>query len=119
MSVVGATAALYGCGGGGNGGKTYMEEDDTVSVPDITETPIISSIPNDCGGGCITKYYVADGVVKRIVTDEREDKDIDKGDRPQMRACVRCRSRKQSFYRSDRIMYPLKQTGERGRPFRV
>lgn len=114
MSTVGATAALYGCGGGGDGGKTYMEEDDTVAVPDIKETAIISSIPNDCGGGCITKYYVADGVIKRIVTDEREDLDIDNGDRPQMRACIRCRSRKQSFYRSDRLMYPLKQTGERG-----
>ncbi|ADD67001.1 molybdopterin oxidoreductase [Denitrovibrio acetiphilus DSM 12809] len=112
-SAAGAAAALYGCGGGG-GGKTYMEEDDTLEVPEIKEEAVISSIPNDCGGGCITKYYVADGVIKRIVTDEREDLAIDKGDRPQLRACVRCRSRKQSFYRNDRVMYPLKQTGERG-----
>ncbi|MGE4266776.1 MAG: molybdopterin-dependent oxidoreductase [Deferribacterales bacterium] len=112
-SVAGATAALYGCGGGG-GGKTYMEEDETVEVPKITEKPVISCIPNDCGGGCITKHYVKDGVIKRIVTDESDDLDLDNGDKPQFRACVRCRSRRQSFYRSDRVLYPLKQTGERG-----
>ncbi|GAB1535360.1 molybdopterin-dependent oxidoreductase [Geovibrio sp. ADMFC3] len=116
VSAVGATAAVYGCGGSGDGGKTYMEEDEEnrPSAPAITETAIISCIPNDCGGGCITKHYVKDGVIKRIVTDEREDLDMNNGDKPQFRACVRCRSRRQSFYRKDRVLYPLKQTGERG-----
>ncbi|MCD8492457.1 MAG: twin-arginine translocation signal domain-containing protein, partial [Geovibrio sp.] len=115
VSAVGATAAVYGCGGSGSGGKTYMEEDEDnrPSAPEITETAIISCIPNDCGGGCITKHYVKDGVIKRIVTDEREDLDMNNGDKPQFRACVRCRSRRQSFYRKDRVLYPLKQTGER------
>jgi len=112
-SVAGATAALYGCGGGG-GGKTYMEEDDTVEVPKITETVIAGGTPHNCGGRCVSRYYVKDGVVKRIVTDERDDVSIADGDNPQYRSCVRCHSRKQWFYRNDRILYPLKQTGNRG-----
>ncbi|WP_303852735.1 molybdopterin-dependent oxidoreductase [Seleniivibrio woodruffii] len=112
-SVAGATAALYGCGGGG-GGKTYMEEDETLEVPKITEDVIAGGTPHNCGGRCVSKYYVKDGVVKRIVTDERPDKSIAQGDDPQYRSCVRCHSRKQWFYRKDRILYPLKQTGNRG-----
>jgi len=113
-SAVGATAALYGCGGGSSGGKTYMEEDTTLDVPKITETVISGGTPHNCGGRCVSRYYVKDGVVKRIVTDEREDKPLNNGDDPNYRSCVRCRSRKQWFYRNDRILYPLKQTGQRG-----
>jgi len=112
-SVAGATAALYGCGGGG-GGKTYMEEDDTVEVPKISEKVVAGGTPHNCGGRCQSRYYVKDGVVKRIVTDEKPDLPIGGGDDPQYRSCVRCRSRKQWFYRNDRLLYPLKQTGNRG-----
>ncbi|GAB1536935.1 molybdopterin-dependent oxidoreductase [Geovibrio sp. ADMFC3] len=116
VSAVGATAAVYGCGGSGSGGKTYMEEDEEnrPSAPSITETVIMGATPHNCGGRCVSKYYVKDGVVKRITTDERGDKGISNGDDPEYRSCVRCRSRKQWFYRNDRLLYPLKQTGERG-----
>ena len=112
-SVAGATAALYGCGGGG-GGKTYMEEDTTVEVPKITEKVVAGATPHNCGGRCQSRYYVKDGVIKRIVTDEKPDLPIGGGDDPQYRSCVRCRSRREWFYRNDRLMYPLKQTGNRG-----
>ncbi|TCK63269.1 molybdopterin-dependent oxidoreductase [Seleniivibrio woodruffii] len=114
-SVAGATAALYGCGGGG-GGKTYMEEDTTVEVPKITERAVMGSTPHNCGGRCSSKYYIKDGVVKRIVTDENPDNNSlgTTANDPQRRSCVRCRSRKQWFYRQDRLLYPLKQTGNRG-----
>lgn len=114
-SAAGAAAALYGCGGGK--GKTYMEEDTTVEVPEITEKVIAGAAPHNCGGRCVTRVYVKDGVIKRIVTDETPDVNLVDGngkDKPQMRACIRCRSNKQRFYRKDRIRYPLKQTGQRG-----
>jgi len=115
-SAVGATAALYGCGGGSSSGKTYMDEDDTVDVPKITESIVPGSTPHNCGGRCVSRYYIKDGVVKRIVTDETTDYNAlgSTSNDPQRRSCVRCRSRKQWFYRNDRLLYPLKQTGERG-----
>ncbi|MCD8492867.1 MAG: molybdopterin-dependent oxidoreductase [Geovibrio sp.] len=66
---------------------------------------------------CVTKAYVKDGVIKRFVTDETPDLNIVNGeseDLPQMRACIRCRANTQRFYRNDRVLYPLKQTGNRG-----
>ncbi|QAR34003.1 twin-arginine translocation signal domain-containing protein [Geovibrio thiophilus] len=119
VSAVGATAAVYGCGGSGDGGKTYMEEDEEnrLTPPAITETVVAGAAPHNCGGRCVTKAYVKDGVIKRFVTDETPDLNIVNGeseDLPQMRACIRCRSNTQRFYRNDRVLYPLKQTGERG-----
>ncbi|GAB1536931.1 dimethyl sulfoxide reductase subunit A [Geovibrio sp. ADMFC3] len=118
VSAVGATAAVYGCGGSGDGGKTYMEEDEEnrPTPPSITETTIMSSTPHNCGGRCVSKYYMKDGAIKRIVTDESEETNAlgTTANDPQRRSCVRCRSRKQWFYRKDRLLYPLKQTGARG-----
>jgi anaerobic dimethyl sulfoxide reductase subunit A len=119
VSAVGATAAVYGCGGSGDGGKTYIEEDEEsrLTPPAITETVVPGAAPHNCGGRCVTKAYVKDGVIKRFVTDETPDHNLVDGmgkDMPQMRACIRCRSNTQRFYRGDRLLYPLKQMGERG-----
>ncbi|WP_022849609.1 molybdopterin-dependent oxidoreductase [Limisalsivibrio acetivorans] len=118
VSAAGATAAVYGCGGDGDAGRTYMEEDEASrpTPPEISGTTVMGATPHNCGGRCVSKYYIEEGVVKRIVTDENEDvNDLGTTNNdPQRRSCVRCRSRKQWFYRQDRLMYPLKQTGERG-----
>ncbi|NTW99266.1 MAG: molybdopterin-dependent oxidoreductase [Geobacteraceae bacterium] len=113
MGAAGATVTLYGCSGG-SGGKTLLEDNSNLTPPKITESIIMGSTPHNCGGRCVSKYFVKDGVIKRIVTDERTDLDMSHGDDPQYRSCVRCRSRRQWFYRSDRLMYPLKQTKSRG-----
>jgi len=112
-----AAAALYGCGGDGDGPSAQF--DDSISppaVPQVTGEVVAGAAPHNCGGRCVTKAYVEDGVVKRLVTDERPDKNIidNTGDSPQFRACVRCRSHKGVLYRADRLNKPLKQTGARG-----
>lgn len=118
MAAVGTTAALYGCGSGGDGAKSYIETDAMPTPPEITGSVVPGAAPHNCGGRCVTKVYVENGTIKRIVTDETPDENlIDSGgtvDKPQMRACVRCRSNRQRFYRSDRILKPLKQMRERG-----
>ncbi|TYB32480.1 MAG: molybdopterin-dependent oxidoreductase [Flexistipes sinusarabici] len=119
MTAIGATAAIYGCGGDGSGGQTYLEESEETrpTAPEISGTVVPGAAPHNCGGRCVTKAYVENGVIKRFVTDERPDENLIDGngeDHPQLRACVRCRSNLQRFYRSDRILTPLKQTGERG-----
>lgn len=59
-----------------------------------------------CGGECLLKVHVKDGVITRIETDDGPD--------PQIRACLRGRSYRQRVYDPGRILYPLKRTGERG-----
>ena len=115
VGVAGATASLYGCGGSG-GPKSYLEETSNLTPPKITESVVPGATPHNCGGRCVSRYYIKDGVVKRIVTDEHTEVNAfgTAANDPQRRSCVRCHSRKQWFYRNDRILYPLKQTKSRG-----
>ncbi|XOB63866.1 molybdopterin-dependent oxidoreductase [Deferribacteres bacterium DY0037] len=115
MSATAASATLAGCGGGGSGAKTYFEDTDTNLNPaEITGKVVRGSTPHNCGGGCISKFYVEDGVVKRITTDEdTTDGDVFEG-KAQIRSCLKCRAKTEWWYRNDRLTKPLKQTKERG-----
>ncbi|MFP4489718.1 MAG: DMSO/selenate family reductase complex A subunit [Bacteroidales bacterium] len=66
---------------------------------------------HNCGGKCLLKVYVKDGVITRIETDDRQGDDISD---PQLRACIRGRSYRKRQYHPDRLKYPLLRTGERG-----
>ena len=70
------------------------------------ERVVITSCPHDCGGRCILKVHVADGVITRIETDD--------GEEPQLRACLRGRAYRQRVYDPLRVKFPMKRTGKRG-----
>ncbi len=70
------------------------------------EQVISTACASHCGGSCILKVHVKDGVITRIETDDGED--------PQFRACLKGRAYRQRVYAPDRILYPLKRVGERG-----
>jgi anaerobic dimethyl sulfoxide reductase subunit A len=59
-----------------------------------------------CGGSCLLKVHVKDGVITRIETDDE--------DAPQLRACLRGRAYRQRVYAPDRLKYPMKRVGARG-----
>lgn len=67
---------------------------------------VITSCPHDCGGRCVLKLHVQDGVITRIESDT--------GEEPQLRACARGRAYRQRVYAPDRLQYPLQRVGERG-----
>ncbi len=56
------------------------------------------------------KAYVEDGIIKRLDTDDRLSSEND----PQLRACMRCRAYLGRLYHPGRLMFPLKQTKQRG-----
>ena len=62
----------------------------------------------DCGGRCPLRMYVKDGIIQRIETDDHENVD------EQLRACWRGRAYRHWIYHQDRLLYPMKRTGERG-----
>ena len=70
------------------------------------EEVVITTCDSHCGGTCIFKVHVKDGIVTRIETDD--------GKEPQFRACVKGRAYRQRIYAPDRLKYPLKRVGERG-----
>ncbi|WP_223820789.1 DMSO/selenate family reductase complex A subunit [Bacillus sp. S3] len=98
---------------GGIGTKMLVErKEGTKIVNAIDSEKIIStcSITN-CGGRCVIKAHVKDGVVMRISTDTQSSGDLSV---PPLRACVRGRNYRNMLYHPDRLKYPMKRTGKRG-----
>ena len=64
--------------------KNYSEENKGVvekKSSDNGEKAVMTVCNSHCGGQCLLKVYVKDGVITRIETDE--------GEEPQLRACVK------------------------------
>ena len=66
---------------------------------------------HNCGGRCLLRVYVRNGVVVRIDGDDRAGDSLDD---PQLRACVRGRAYRRRQEHPDRLKYPLKRVGKRG-----
>jgi len=66
---------------------------------------------HNCGGRCLLRVHVRDGMITRIETDDRPNDTVAD---PQLRACIRGRSYRHRQYHKDRLKYPLKRVGERG-----
>ena len=66
---------------------------------------------HNCGGRCLLKLHIENGVIVRIDTD---DAPADTIDAPQLRACIRGRAYRRRQYHPDRLLRPLKRVGRRG-----
>lgn len=67
---------------------------------------VMSGCSQDCGGRCVLKFHVTDGVITGIETDDAEE--------PQLRACVRGRAYREKVYAPERLLYPMRRLGARG-----
>ena len=71
------------------------------------EEKVVTTFCNShCGGMCLVKVHVKDGVITKIETDD--------GEEPQLRACLRGRTQRQRTYAPDRLKFPMKRLGTRG-----
>ncbi len=59
---------------------------------------------HNCGGRCLNKVYVVDGLVMRQKTDDTHP---DSAEYPQQRACARGRSQRKQVFGADRLKYPM------------
>ncbi len=119
-----ATAAVAGLSLAGCTNNTMKEtENETTKAPEETTAPITVThdeivdleakgkwVPaacwNNCGGRCLNKALVVDGVVMRQKTDDTHE---DTPDFLQQRACVRGRARRAEVYSPDRLKTPMKR----------
>ena len=81
----------------------------TGAEPEEIIIPTAST--KDCGGRCLIKAHVKDGVITRIST--RGPYELDEPG-ANMKACLRGRSYRKSLYHPDRLKYPMKRVGKRG-----
>lgn len=68
-----------------------------------TEKVVVTVCNSHCGGGCPLKLHIEEGVITRIETDD------------EFRACLKGRAYRQRVYAPDRLKYPLKRVGGRGK----
>lgn len=61
---------------------------------------------HNCGGRCLNKVLIKDGVVVRQKTDDTHP---DSPDFPQQRGCLRGRSQRHQVFGADRLKYPMKR----------
>ncbi|MEH7272196.1 molybdopterin-dependent oxidoreductase [Neobacillus vireti] len=94
---------------GGVWSTKYLSENKNIVEASETIVPTCSTL--DCGGKCMIKAHVRDGVITRISA--RTNTDLDEAN-PYMKACVRGRSYRKNQYHPDRLKYPMKRVGKRG-----
>ena len=63
----------------------------------------------DCGGRCPLRFHVKDNVILRVEGDDIEEQD------EQLRPCLRCRAYRQLVHHPDRLKYPMKRVGPKGK----
>jgi anaerobic dimethyl sulfoxide reductase subunit A len=81
------------------------------AVPAVDKMVRTGCPSHNCGGRCLLRVYVRDGVIVRIDGDDRSGDAIDD---PQLRACIRGRAYRRRQDHPDRLKYPMKRVGERG-----
>ncbi|MCW5851539.1 MAG: molybdopterin-dependent oxidoreductase [Anaerolineae bacterium] len=103
-AVIGGTAVLAGMG-------LKMGRLVTLAAPSAPPTAtegqwVTAACWHNCGGRCLLKAYVVDGVVQRLKTDDTHP---DSPDFPQQRACQRGRANRMQVLGPDRLKYPMKR----------
>ncbi|RSK27561.1 dimethyl sulfoxide reductase subunit A [Bacillus sp. HMF5848] len=88
------------------GGLKKVEEIAEASDGDAGEKWVNAACWHNCGGRCLNKALVVDGVVVRQKTDDTIQ---DSADTPQQRACIRGRSQRKQVFAADRLKYPMKR----------
>lgn len=101
-SVLGGTAAL-----GGALLETGLKPlEHTAQAQQADGEWITAACWHNCGGRCLLKAQVVDGVVTRIKADDFSEED---GNVTRLKACTRGYSKRQQILGADRLKYPMKR----------
>ncbi|MCX6079258.1 MAG: molybdopterin-dependent oxidoreductase [Chloroflexi bacterium] len=100
-ATLGGTAVLAG------GVNTGLKAVEAAADKAASEGKWVSAACwHNCGGRCLIKAHVVEGVVTRVKTDDTHE---DSADYPQQRGCVRGRSQRKVVFGADRLKYPMKR----------
>lgn len=114
MAVI-TTAGLAGCSSQGVSRSSGSGSDDGLKAHEVaSDTAILEEQGKwvsaecwaNCGGRCINKVYVSDGVVLRQKTNDDQEDTVET---PQQRSCPRGHSLRQHVFNANRLKYPMKR----------
>ena len=100
-----AGAGMAGCSPKKESASTVTEHTEPIDAEEGA-TWVTAACWHNCGGRCLNKALVKDGVVLRQKTDDTHE---DSPDYPQQRACQRGRSQRMQVFGADRLKYPMKR----------
>lgn len=104
-AALGATLGLTGCSNSLNPASESVVSEVSERVEEEgTWVPALCWM--DCGGRCVNKQLVVDGVVVRQKSD---DSHPDSPDFPQQRSCLKGRCNSRYVFGPDRLRYPMKR----------
>ena len=105
-SFLGASAGAIAAVGLTGCGLTKVTTKQAAEMTKAEGEWIAAACWHNCGGRCLNKAYVVDGIVVKQKTD---DTHLDSADYPQQRGCQRGRSQRHQVFGADRIKYPMKR----------
>jgi anaerobic dimethyl sulfoxide reductase subunit A len=100
-AALGGTAALAG---GFNYGLKQVSA--AAEAAGLEGKWVSAACWHNCGGRCINKAYVVDGIVTKQKTDDTHE---DSPNFPQQRSCARGKSQRHHVFGADRLKYPMKR----------
>jgi anaerobic dimethyl sulfoxide reductase subunit A len=110
VALSAGTAALAALGAAGCAPGVEEAPEDTLTEvgadPEEGATWVTAACWHNCGGRCLNRALVKDGVVLRQGTDSTHE---DSPDFPQQRACQRGRSQRMQVFGADRLKYPMRR----------
>lgn len=95
-----ASLSLAGCS------NSLKKVEDASVLAEEDAKWVAAACWHNCGGRCLNKVLVKDGVVIRQKTDDTHP---DSPDYPQQRGCARGRSQRHQVFGPDRLKYPMKR----------
>jgi len=99
-AAMGGAAALAG------GVKYGLKAAEGAALQQPEDKWVTAACWHNCGGRCLIKAQVSDGIVTRVKTDDTHP---DSPDFPQQRGCARGRSQRMQAFSADRLKYPMKR----------
>ena len=91
--------------------EPYPRDDDLTTV--------VTSCAHNCGSRHMLVAHKKGDVIVRLSTDngayQGDEYGTDTEEMPQLRACLRGRSYRARLYSAERLLYPMKRVGERGK----
>lgn len=113
VAAAAAGLSTFGCAPSTSTKSSSSNKGDTITHNPPTDeeadgTWVAAACWHNCGGRCMNKVMVKDGVVIRQKTDDTHE---DSFDYPQQRGCIRGKVQQQQCFGADRILHPLKRKG--------